>query len=177
MNISNKANLVFNTVNNITRIIFLGLCIKTGAMIFSFVVSIGVNEVAAKDLYRGLNLYDLYLFNKVHYILMVLSIILQTGLKAFIAYILVKLFMDFKLTNPFNQDVSAFLNKISFISFVMGLLSIISMYASKWFAKNGVSIEYDWGASEILFFSGVMYIIAEVFKRGAEMKLENDLTI
>ena len=57
MNISTK--LILDILKVLTWVIFIGLCIMTGAMIISTVVSM-INPVASKDIYLGLDLSEFY---------------------------------------------------------------------------------------------------------------------
>ena len=43
--------------------------------------------------------------------------------------------------------------------------------------KKGVAVPIDWSGSELLLFGGVIYLLALVFKKGAELQTENDLTV
>ncbi len=102
---------VLKIMNVLFWIAFIGLCIKTGAILTSFIVSLFVNPAGASDLYLGLNLSDLYSFDKLYYIVTVLLLTALTGLKAFIAYLIVKFFLKFKLSRPFSKELSRFLFK------------------------------------------------------------------
>ena len=66
-----KTKQVLGVMKIMSWIIFIGLCIKAGAFIISFGVSLFVNNEAAKDLYLGLDLSGLYNTNSWYYILMV----------------------------------------------------------------------------------------------------------
>jgi hypothetical protein len=51
---------VLRILHVIAWIIFLGLCIKTGSILYSFFVSLFINTIAAKNIHMGLDLSDLY---------------------------------------------------------------------------------------------------------------------
>jgi hypothetical protein len=172
-----RTSIIFKALNIIFWVIFVGLCIKTGALLISFIVSLFVNSDGAKNLYLGLNLYDLFTFNSVHYTFIASAIILLTALKAYIAFLVVKIFLNFKLTSPFNTNVSLLLSKISYVALGAGILAIGATIYSNWLLKQGVAIAQDWGVGEILFFASVIYIVSEVFKKGTAIQTENDLTV
>src|ERR1700752_2675726 len=67
MKISTKQ--ILKVMNVLSWIIFVCLCIRTGAILFSCFVSLFLNPVAAKDLYIGLNLYDLKHLGMGHYLI------------------------------------------------------------------------------------------------------------
>jgi Protein of unknown function (DUF2975) len=168
---------VLKIMNVLFWIIFIGLCIKTGALLISFFISIFVNPAGAKDLYMGLNLSKLYNYSLPYYVPVASLVIVLTGLKAYIAYLVVKIFMKFDLAKPFNHDITALITTISHVALETGILAIIASGTSGWIAKRGIDVPDNWGGSEILFFAGVIYIIAIVFKKGTELQTENDLTV
>ena len=51
-----KSTYVLKFLNVISWIVFLGLCIKAGAILYSYWVSMYLNDFGAKNLYLGLDL-------------------------------------------------------------------------------------------------------------------------
>ncbi len=172
-----RTTLIFKALHIIFWIIFIGLCIKTGALLISFMVSLFVNSDGAKNLYLGLNLFELFTFSKLHYVAIVCCIVLLTALKAYIAYLVIKIFLNFKLTSPFHTSVSQLLSKISYVALGTGILAICATVYSSWLIKKNIPISQDWGGGEILFFAGVIYMASVVFTKGTEIQTENELTV
>jgi len=169
---------ILKIMNVLFWIIFIGLCIKTGALLISFFVSLFVNSAGAKDLYMGLNLSELRDYSLLYYIQMASLVIALNGLKAYIAYLVVKIFLKFDLTKPFNHDITALITTISNVALNAGILALVTDGVSNWLAKHkGIDVPINNGAGEILFFAGVIYIIAIVFRKGTELQTENDLTV
>lgn len=168
---------IFRVVHVLFWVAFIGLCIKTGAILISFLVSLFVNPAGAGNLYNGLNLSALYQYDTGYYLGTVSLLIAQTALKAFIAYLIIRLFMKFDLAKPFNADVTEIFVQISHVALGSGVLAIIAEGYSKWLIKRGLSVPIDWSGNEILFFAGVIYLLALVFKKGTELQTENDLTV
>jgi hypothetical protein len=100
-----------------------------------------------------------------------------TGLKAYIGYWVVNIFIEMKMEKPFSEGVNRIITKISQIALLAGLLAIVAQAYSKWLIKMDVEIPIDWAYGEILFFAGIIYLIAQVFKKGIELQSENDLTV
>jgi hypothetical protein len=165
----------------LTWIIFLGLCIKTGALIISFFVSEFINPLASKNLYLGFDLSNLKEFSNGQYSAMVVLIIVLSALKAFMFYHVIKFFFRLNLLNPFSADVALLIKKISYVAFAIGTLTMISIQYSRWLSKNGVvftgSMEFIDSGAAFLFFSGIIFIISLVFKKGIEIQTENELTV
>jgi hypothetical protein len=172
-----KNPVLLTVMHVIFWIIFVGLCIKAGAILFSVIVSLAVNAEGARDLYQGLNLHELYTYSRMHYIQTVSFLLVLAGLKAYIAYLVVRIFLVFDLSRPFNPNLTDLFLKISYYSLAMGVLAIVAEGYGKWLLKKGPEVPIKWGSGEILFFAGVIYIIALVFQKGAEIQAENDLTV
>lgn len=173
-----KTNIILKVMNVIFWILFIGLCIKTGAILVSFFVSIFVNPEGAKDLYLGLNLFDVYNSDFNSYVGVVSFIVVLTAMKAYIAYLAVKLFLKFDLKFPFNENVAALISNISYYALSIGVVALIASEYCDGLVKKGAEISHiDWGAQEFLFFAGIIYILALVFKKGVEIQNENELTI
>jgi len=163
-------------LNIIFWIAFVGLCIKTGAILITFILSLYIPEVS-KDLYLGLNLSQLYSYSKTVYSFIAILLIVLTALKAYIAYLIVSFFKLFKLHKPFNPKITHIILKISHSALITGVFAIISKGYSKWVAKKGIEVPLDWGGNELLFFAGIIYLLALVFKKGADLQSENELTV
>ncbi|KAB7727366.1 DUF2975 domain-containing protein [Rudanella paleaurantiibacter] len=168
---------ILKTMNVLFWVVFIGLCIKTGALIVSFFVSLFVNPVAAQDLYMGLDLSGVQRYSQNYYIHLATLTIALSGLKAYIAYLVVKIFLKFDPAKPFNPNVTRLIGTISHVAVGAGIVALIGSSLSKWLAKHGAEGLLSWGANEILFFAGVIYIIAIVFQKGTELQIENDLTV
>jgi hypothetical protein len=173
--------LILTILHVIAWIIFLGLCIKTGALLYSFFVSLAINSEGAKNLYMGLNLSGLYDFDKVHYIALASLIIVLSALKALLFYFVVKIFLKINLVNPFSKDVSLLISKIGYLSLFIGIVTVFASKDCDWLAKQGVSFpdlqSVLGGAGEFLLLGAVIFIISQVFKRGIEIQTENELTV
>lgn len=164
-------------MNVVFWIVFIGLCIQTGAILISFIVSLFVNPEGAKNLYLGLNLSHLYSFDKRHYVSVVSLIIALTALKAYIAYLVVKIFLRFNFAKPFNATASSLISQISHVALGTGVVAFLATGYTKWLMKKGVAVPISWESSEFLFLAGIIFIIAQVFRKGIEIQSENELTV
>ena len=105
--------LILTILHVIAWIIFLGLCIKTGALLYSFFVTLVINPEGAKNLYMGLNLSSLYNFDIGDYAIVASLIIILSGAKAFLFYLVIKIFLKINLVAPFSKDVSLLISQAS----------------------------------------------------------------
>jgi len=158
-------------------IAFIGLCIKTGALVVSYFVSLFVNPAGAHNLYMGLDLSAVFNHSMFYYNSVMSFLIAITALKAFIAYLIVRIFLKFSLSNPFQTELSGLFMRISHVSVGTGILALLAEAFSDKIMQAGITIPIDWSGGEILFFAGVIYLLALVFKKGTELQTENDLTV
>lgn len=173
-----ETNVIMKIMNIIFWIVFIGLCIKTGAILISFLVSVFVNPEAAKDIYFGLDLFDVKNLGMGNYVKVASFVFVLTAMKAYVAYLAVKIFMKFDINNPFNEKTANLISKIAYYALSIGIVALIANQYSESIIKRGAEMPYiNWGAQEFLFFAGIIYILALVFKKGVEIQSENELTI
>ena len=164
-------------------IIFIGLCIEAGALIFNTVYAL-FKPIVAKHFWNGLDLSDLYTYDKVYFVMQMSLVITVAVMKLLIFYLIVKLFYDkkFTLANPFNPTVTTAVQNIAYLCLGAGFFSMWSSRQMKWFGKKGIAMPDEHlmnvDGAEIWFFMAVVLVVfAQVFKKGIELQNENDLTI
>lgn len=172
-----KTNQVLNVMKVVTWIIFIGLCIKTGAILISTFISLFINPDAAKNLYLGLDLSQLYNVNIWYYINIISFIIVLSGMKAYLFYLVIKIFLKINLEQPFNSQMMTLIRKISHVALGIGIVALIAEAYSNRLLHRGMEVPKQWGGEEFLFLAGIIFILGLVFKRGIEIQSESELTI
>jgi hypothetical protein len=176
-----KNKLTLTVMNVLSWVIFIGLCIKTGTIFYSFVVSLHVNPEAAQNLYLGLNLSALYDFSLLLYCSLMILIILIWGFKAFLFYFAIQIFLKLNLVKPFSTEIASLISKISYVACMVGVLSIVTSSFTVWLFTFRIHFPNDIrdfiGGSEFLFIAGILFIVALIFKSGIEIQSENELTV
>ncbi len=175
MKMSNS--VILKLVHIVFWIIFIGLCIETGATLLSFLVSLFKNPEAVKNLYMGLDLSAVFEANKNYYIYIFLFIISILILKTCMAYLVIKIFLVIDMSNPFSFEIAALISAISRVALGAGIISIIAEGSADWMTKRGVPVAYTWSGGEFLFLAGIIFFIAQIFERGVLLQSENDLTV
>ena len=168
---------VFKVLRVVSAMLFVGLFFQTATILYSSLQSLFADANAAKDLYRGLSLYELLSANKAYYINAVSLLVLVNGLKTYVLFLVMRVFKIFNPAKPFESAMSELFMKISYFSLGTGVLALIANGYFKWLLKNGTVVPVNWGSEEILVFAGVIYILALVFQKGTELQTENDLTV
>jgi len=172
-----KTDKTLSIMKVISWITLIGLCIKTGALIFSFIVSIFFNAEKAKTLPMDIDLSLLYSFNAGHYAVIVLLMIFFLTMKTFIFYLVTKIFSKINLSHPFNLNVANLIIKISYALLGIGLIAMLATVYKNWLVKNGAFVLLKWEYGVYLFMAGIVFIVAQLFKRGIEIQSENELTV
>jgi hypothetical protein len=168
----------------ISWIIFIGLCIEAGGIIFNAFFTLVLNPVGAKNFWMEVDLSVLYAYDPGYFFVITALMSIAAVLKAIMFYLIVKLLYDktLSINQPFNTKVKRFIMNIAWLALGIGLFSAWGFNYSDWLIKKGVAmpdIQYlRLGGADVWLFMGVtLLVIAHVFKRGIEIQSENDLTI
>jgi hypothetical protein len=168
----------------VSWIIFIGLCVNAGGIIFNAFFALVVNPIAAKNFWQELDLSGLLDFDKGYFITVTLLMSIVAIMKAILFYLIVNILHNKKLNlaQPFNIEMKRFISNMSYLSLGIGLFSYWGANYTQWLITQGVIMPDIQnlilaGADVWMFMGIVLLVIAQVFKRGIEIQLENDLTI
>ena len=171
-----KTETILQVMNVLTWIVFIGLLIQGGSILFSYVVGFFNPEVSGK-LYPGLDFSSLKETDFRQYTAVVSFIVVLYGLKAYTAYLVIMIISKINLTSPFSKTIADLIEKISYVLFEIFIISVIFNEYSKWLDKSYIIESENVNSIEVLFLAGIIYIIAQVFKKGIEIQSDNELTI
>ncbi|WP_028526840.1 DUF2975 domain-containing protein [Runella limosa] len=177
---STQNNFVFKALYVIAWVIFVGLSIEAGGLLVNFLFSIFKPEFVG-NLYQKLDLSEMYQRSKWAFYGMYSFVLTIATLKAILFYLVILLLEKLDLANPFNSYVSTKISQLSEQTFCIGLIS----YIARQVAKNMEHHQFDtdrlnafWEDSQaFILMAAVIYVIAQIFKRGVELQNESDLTI
>lgn len=162
-------------------IFFIGNCIKTGALAYTFFVSLSINPNAASDLYLGLDLSQLLERDSFNYSFLVMNLIFLSAARAFLVYLVLKIFLTLNLKRPFSIEMASLIKRISIIAISLGFVNLLVRAYAGWLLGNSPSVgylaEYLYGSSEFIFFGIIIFIIGQVFQYGLELQAESELTV
>ncbi len=184
MEITITTNQTLKVLQILSWIIFIGLCIEAGGIIFNTIYTFFINPVNTNSFWDGADLSDLYKYDEGYFLVIVLIMIIVAILKSIMFYLIVKLFVEKKLnlSQPFSIELRRFILKLSYLAVGIGLFSHSGFEYSMWLTKQGVktadlqSLHFT-GADVWLFMAVILFVIAQIVKRGIEIQNENDLTI
>lgn len=165
-------------------IIFIGLCIEAGGFIFNILFTLFVNPIEAHYFWERVDLSALYKFDPGYFLVETSLMTIAAILKALMFYLIVKILHDKKLNlaQPFNKEVGRFIFLLSYLSLGIGLFSSWGANYARWFEQQGIKMpdieNLRLGGADVwLFMGAVLFIIAQIFKRGIEIQAENELTV
>ncbi len=182
MKISTKQ--ILKVLYILSWIIFIGVCIEAGGSIFGAFYTLVINSYNAKTFWVGNDLSGLYEFGRGHFFTETFLISISSVMKASMFYLIIKILYDKKLSisQPFNETVRRFIVNISWLAFVIGLFTTAGVKYTGWLVTQGVQMPDTQslrlgGADVWLFMGAILFVIAQIFKRGIEIQSENDLTV
>jgi hypothetical protein len=182
MKISTKFILI--VLHVIAWIIFIGVCIEAGGSIFSAFYTLVINPVNAATFWVGNDLSELYKYDRGHFLVETMLISIASVLKAIMFYLLTKILYNkkFTMSQPFNNEVRLFIIHVSCLAFGIGLFTGWGVNYTEWLVKQGVNMpdtqRLRLGGSDVwIFMSVILFVIAQIFRRGIEIQSENELTV
>lgn len=172
---------ILNLLNVISWIIFVLLSIQAGVFLFNAFFSLVINPVGAKYFQRDIDFSKLYAFGSLSFFAETLMMILVAAIKAYMFYLIIMIFKILNIVQPFSEEVGRFIFKTSYVALVVGLLSWLGIQYSGWLVREGVKLpdmhKYFGGGDVFLMMGAVLFVIAQIFKRGIEIQSENELTV
>jgi Protein of unknown function (DUF2975) len=162
-------------------IVFIGICIKAGTLLFSYLVSMFWNEQGAKNLYLGLDLSQLKMYSNTAYSIMAFFVLAIFVAEALLFYVVLQIFKKINFVNPFHETIGQLIKKMSVVALIIGLLSVFAVVYAKRHFSQGMQFPHlttmiDQGEA-FLFFAGILFFISVLFTRGVELQKENELTV
>jgi len=165
-------------------ILFIGVCIEAGGCIFSAGYTLLINPVNAAHFWTGNDLSGLFKYDPGYFISETLLISIATVLKACMFYLIVRMLHNKKLdmAQPFSHEVRRFILNMSWLAFGIGLFTQRGVKYTEWLVNKGVNMpdtqHLHLGGADVWLFMGViLFVIAQIFKRGIEIQSENELTV
>lgn len=89
--------------------------------------------------------------------------------------------LQIRFVKPFNNFVTRKILQLSYYTFSIGILSYIANQTAKNLSHHGYEVDklnQFWVDSHaFILMAAIIYVIAQIFKRGVEIQSENELTV
>jgi len=185
MEIKITTKQILKVLQILSWIIFIGLCVEAGGIAVNTIITIFRQPSVPENFWVETSyLSALYRFDHGHFFAIAFIMIIVSVLKAFLFYLIVKLFTDKKLniSRPFNTELKNFITNLSILSFGIGLFSYSGMKYTTWLTAQGaepadLQALHLSGADVWIFMAIILFVIGQIMKSGIEMQNENELTI
>jgi hypothetical protein len=175
---------ILNVLQVLSWIIFIGLCIEAGGVIFNACYVLFYNPAGVYHYADGSTLAALLNYSQSQYIVQVTLMAIVGVLRALMFYLIVKVLYEKKLdmAKPFNMAMNRFMSNMAYLCLGIALFSAwgagcVTELVAKGVLMPTVEVLNLGGADVWLFMSITLFIIVQIFKRGMELQQENDLTI
>lgn len=174
--VKKKTENILSVMNVFAWIAFIGLMVKAGAILVAFGVTWFKPE-AAKNLYEGLDLQSLREYSMLQYSISVLMMVTIIILESYTAYLVIKVLSKIKMASPFTIAVANIIERISYFMLVMGGIAIFYSTHLGYMMKEVPGLHKSFEPGEFIFMGGIVFVIAQIFKKGVEIQTENELTV
>lgn len=179
-----KTEQILKVTYVLAWIIFVGLCVDAGGIIFNTFFTMVINSANANNMWLGVDMSNLYNFDSGQFLVIGIYMAITSVLKAIMFYLIVAILHDKKLNmvQPFNAAVGHFISLLSYLSLGIGLFSCWGVKYVEWLTNQGVKMpdvsHLRLGGGDVWLFMGVtLFVIAQIFKRGIEISDEHELTV
>ena len=184
MEIKITSKLMLKLLHIISWIIFIGLCIEAGGILFNSFYTLIVNPLAAKNFWGETDLSTLLNADEGYFLNFVIILSIVAILKSILFYSIVKILHDKKidLSRPFNADMTRFISGMGYLALGIGLFSNWGVNYNDWLIAKNIAMptitNLDLGGADVWVFMGIiLMVVSQMFKRGVEIQSENELTI
>ena len=183
MEIKISTKQILNILLILSWILVIGICIEAGGFIANAFFALA-NPSVVTHLWQQVDLSDLFKYDRGWYFVVTLIMSIVAVMKAWLFFVIIKILnnKDLNIAKPFSKEVQRSIFLISYIALLIGLLSGYGVKYIGWLIQQRVKMPdtqllHLGGADVWLFMAIVLFIIAQIFKRGIEIQTENELTV
>lgn len=183
MEIKIKTQTILNILLVISWILFVGICIEAGGFLVNAIFALTNPDVVPR-LWQQVDLSALLKFDHGYYFVLTLIMAIVSAVKAWLFFLIIKILYNKNLdfSSPFSVAVQRFIFLLSYIALLIGFFSAMGVKYMELLVNKGVALPDTQhlkigGADVWLFMAIILFVIAQIFKRGIEIQTENDLTI
>lgn len=186
MNIQISTKHILIILYILTWIIFVGISIVAGGFIVGAFFALVKPEIVKNLwLWQEVDLSALYGYGHSYFFVVTIITSIVAVMKAVLFYLIIDILHGNKkldIAQPFSKPLGRLIFNLSYLSLLIGVFSAWGVKYSEWLVKKGVKMPgvehlHIGGADVWLFMGIILFIIAQIFKRGIEIQADNELTV
>ncbi len=165
-------------------IIFIGLLVEAGSILFKVILTFTYTSMVSSNFLNKADLIPLLDTELAFYMGVVFFLFCISALKAFMFYKIVDLlsYKKFSLVNPFQAQLFTFLNSLAYLSLAIGVVIYVAAAYVNWLAHLDIDMPSLMDLNMVghdvwLFLAAILFIVAQLVKKGVSLQEDLDLTI
>ena len=123
-------------------VIFIGVCIEAGGIIFNAVLSLVLHPGNTQFLWKEVDLTNLLNYDRGYFFVETLLMSIVAVFRAILLYLIVKVLHDKKLNmaQPFTKAIGQFILNVSYLAFGIGMFSFWGVHYTEWLVQKGIQM-------------------------------------
>ena len=179
-----NSNFILEILNIFIWIYTFILCITLSIMIFVFFATLfGIDIGSMKEMTINLDIAnekikDIQSLGKGKSLLILAYAVISGTLELIMFTSVIKILKKLKSNQFFSVEIYLLISKIAKLALIIGCLSVLMSFVIQLASRNfSISLDSHNENFQFFLFAGVVYIIAQVYKKAVDLQSENDLTI
>lgn len=163
-------------MNVLAWIVFIGCMVEAGGILFGWVYSfwqpLAANDIFPHQDYHLLRDFSLPQFSVA--VFLTAAVMLFAG---YTAYLVILVLSRIKLSNPFTMDIALRLERISYFLVATWVVAMLKDIHSHWLEDRVPGLKVATFSGDFIITAGIVFVFAQIFKKGVELQTENELTV
>lgn len=179
-----NSNFILEILNLFIWIYTVILSIALSLMvILIFITIFGIDIGSMKEMKINVNFANEKITNiqsleKGKLLLILVYTVIAATLELIMLTYVIKILKRFKFNQYFSVEIYFLISKISKLALAIGCLSFFISFVSQLISgKFSISLDISNANFQFFLLAGVVYIIAEVYRKAVDLQTDNDLTI
>ncbi|WP_337043611.1 DUF2975 domain-containing protein [Emticicia sp. 17c] len=171
-----RTQTILSVVRIIALIGYIGAIVAGLRIIIPFIIGFITDKFSIDT---GTGLDTLRSTHLLTYVFMMSFVIVLAIMKVQVWEKLREILEEINLSSPFSGKVASMLENMSYIILAIGAIYFMAdIYANNVSKSISIIDKHFFKTDYQYFFSaGIVYVVAQIFKRGVELQEENELTV
>lgn len=175
-----KTDTIISLFNGISGLILLILFAQSAGLLLNSIYLL-LKPKSAEEIYLGADIAQLFSLGKMHFSTIFILTVTISILKVYSFLLTMMIFSTLKAKKPFSEEIGLLVSKVSYTILAVGILGKITYHYSEWLETLGFELKklQSWWDDNLayLMIGIIVFVLAQIFKKGLELQAENDLTV